>query len=376
MKVVIDDKIPYIKGALEPFAEVIYHTGSKITPGLAKDADALIVRTRTRCNEALLKDSKVKFIATATIGYDHIDTRYCEEHGIVWTNAPGCNAGSVEQYIAAALLTWALEKREKLRDKTIGIVGVGNVGSKVANFCRLLGMNVLLNDPPRARREGATHFKSLGEVIDQSDIVTLHVPFNRTGEDATFHLAGKEFLEAFSGKKLLINSCRGEVSDSQAILNALQKEALGAYIADCWENEPDINLALLQKSYLGTPHIAGYSRDGKANGTQMSIRALSKFFNLGIDQWSPPDVEMPSESTIHLNGSRRDSESIIAEAVLHTYDIEADSDILKHQPHLFEQLRGDYPVRREFGAYSIVCHEVPAEVVTQLSSMGFRVSTA
>ncbi len=371
MKVIIDDKIPYIKGALEPFGEVIYHAGSKITPQLVKDADALIVRTRTLCNAALLAGSQVRFIATATIGYDHIDTHFCEKNGISWTNAPGCNAGSVEQYIAAALLTWALEKREKLRDKTIGIVGVGNVGTRVANLCNLIGMKVLLNDPPRARREGSGAFTPLDTVLQQADIVTLHVPLNRSGADATFHLADSDFLHAFAGKHLLINSCRGEVSDSRAIKAALDSGLLGAYIADCWENEPEIDLELMQSAFLATPHIAGYSRDGKANGTEMSIRALSRFFQLGIDSWSPTGVEPPAEAVIQLNGSRRDEESVIAEAVLHTYDIEADSDTLRDKPHLFEQQRGDYPVRREFGAYDVVCREVPTIVMEKLSSMGF-----
>ncbi len=375
MKVVIDDKIPYIKGALEPYCEVVYYQGSKFTPELIKDADALIVRTRTLCNETLLAGSKVKFIATATIGYDHIDTHYCDDNQIAWTNAPGCNAGSVEQYVAAALLTWGLEKREKLRDKTIGIVGVGNVGTKVANFCNHLGMRVLLNDPPRARKEGSGAFVPLEMILQEADIVTLHVPLNRSGEDSTFHLAGTEFLNTFAGKQLLINTCRGEVSDSYAIKVALANRTLGDYIADCWENEPEIDTELLQSAYLATPHIAGYSRDGKANGTEMSIRALSRFFNLGIDEWTPPGVELPAEPIIHLNGSRRDEESIIAEAILHTYDIESDSDALRDNPHLFEHLRGEYQVRREFRAYTLVCKEVPAMVMEKLYAMGFNIQS-
>ena len=178
MKIIIDNKIPYIKGALEPFAEVIYLPGDKTTPEIVKDADALITRTRTDCNAQLLTGSRVKFIATATIGFDHIDTAFCEQSGISWTNAPGCNSKSVEQYIASALIVMAERKNFSLKEKTIGIIGVGNVGAKVARLCEILGMRVLLNDPPRSRSEGNKGFVNLDELLRESDIITLHVPLN------------------------------------------------------------------------------------------------------------------------------------------------------------------------------------------------------
>ncbi|MCX6309498.1 MAG: erythronate-4-phosphate dehydrogenase, partial [Bacteroidia bacterium] len=189
MKFIIDDKIPYIQGALEPFGEVLYLSGPKTTPEIVKDADAIITRTRTICNEELLAGSSVKIIATATIGFDHIDTDYCDKSGIRWTNAPGCNSKSVEQYIASALFVLAERKGFELKGKTIGVVGVGQVGSKVAKVCELFGMNVLLNDPPRSRKEGEEQFCSLQRILEESDIITLHVPLNLLGEDATFHLA-------------------------------------------------------------------------------------------------------------------------------------------------------------------------------------------
>jgi erythronate-4-phosphate dehydrogenase len=257
MKVVIDDKIPYIKGALEPFADVVYLPGSKTTPEVVKNADAIITRTRTMCNEKLLAGSSVKFIATATIGYDHIDTAYCSQAGIEWTNAPGCNAKSVEQYIASALFTWALERRIKLREKTIGIVGLGNVGSKVARFCEIIGMKVLLNDPPRERAEGSNNFVSLETIQQQADIITFHVPLNMAGEDATFHMSNDLFFGKLARKPLVINSCRGEVFDTNAMKTALKSGVITDIIADCWENEPDIDRELLDMAYLATPHIAG-----------------------------------------------------------------------------------------------------------------------
>lgn len=373
MKVIIDDKIPYIKGALEPFAEVVYLPGSKTTPEVVKDADALITRTRTICNERLLAGSSVKFIATATIGYDHIDTDYCKRAGIAWTNAPGCNAGSVEQYIASALHTWALEKREKLREKTIGIIGVGNVGSKVARFCETLGMKVLLNDPPRERAEGPEKFVPLDAILREADIITFHVPLNLDGTDATWHMAGPDFFGKLAKKPLVINSCRGEVLDTPAVKDALVNGLIAGFIADCWENEPDIDLELLKMAYLATPHIAGYSKDGKANGTRMSVQALSRFFNLDLIDWQPKEIELPDTTEIFMDGSRRDEESVIAEAVLSTYDIESDSDRLKSSPEKFEKFRGDYPVRREFPVYTIHAKNVDKSTIHKLKTIGFRV---
>jgi erythronate-4-phosphate dehydrogenase len=371
MKVIIDNKIPYIKGALEPFANVVYLPGNLTTPGEVRDADALITRTRTICNEQLLSGSSVRFIATATIGYDHIDTEYCRKAGIAWTNAPGCNAGSVVQYIAAALVTWALRKRIKLRGKTIGIVGVGHVGSKVARFCEIMGMKVLLNDPPRERNEGSACFTSLEHILREADIITLHVPLNLEGEDATFHLAGEKFFHSLRRNPLVINSCRGEVTDTEAVINSIKRKTLSGYIADCWENEPEIDSRLLELVELGTPHIAGYSRDGKANGTTMSIRAISRFFNLGIDNWTPSGIEPPDNPVIEISGTGRDEETILAQAILSTYHIESDDLALRTSPALFEKLRGDYPVRREFGSYIIQADNVPAPTLEKLAQTGF-----
>ncbi|MDP4207082.1 MAG: NAD(P)-dependent oxidoreductase, partial [Bacteroidota bacterium] len=186
MKIIIDDKIPYIRGVFEPFAEVHYLSGAATTPEIAHNADALITRTRTICNQKLLENSTVKFIATATIGYDHIDTEWCKSAGIEWTNAPGCNSSSVEQYVLAAILYQAREKGLILKGKTLGVVGVGNVGSKVARVGQLLGMKVLLNDPPRERAEGEGIFTSLDHILEEADIITLHVPLQHEGTDKTF----------------------------------------------------------------------------------------------------------------------------------------------------------------------------------------------
>jgi erythronate-4-phosphate dehydrogenase len=373
MKIISDNKIPYIQGALEPYAEVVYLPGNLTTSDVVKDADALVTRTRTICNREMLEGSKVKFIATATIGFDHIDTDYCEKTGIEWVNAPGCNAESVNQYISSALFSYSIRKDITLKGKTIGIVGVGQVGTRIAKTCETLGMRVLLNDPPRERAEGASHFVSLRTVREQADIITFHVPLNRGGLDNTFHMADEEFVCGLDQKPLLINTCRGEVFDSEAVLNARQADKVSGLIIDCWENEPGLDLQLLELVDYATSHIAGYSKDGKANGTTMSVRAISRFFGLGIDNWEPTGVEPPPHPLINLDGADHSDESILAEAVLSTYQIENDDRALRDNPQLFEQLRGDYPVRREFGSHAIKVKNVQPEVVGKLVKLGFKV---
>lgn len=372
MKIIIDDKIPYINGAFEKVAEVIYLPGAKTTPDIVKDADAIVTRTRTICNKQLLAESSVKFIATATIGYDHIDTDYCDAAGIRWTNAPGCNSKSVEQYIASALMVLAETKKLKLNELCIGVVGVGNVGSKVARLCELLGMTVLLNDPPRQRTEDQAQFVSLDDIKEKADIITLHVPLNMKGEDATYHLADKTFFETLSKKPVLINSCRGEVVETKAVKEALSSGIISDFICDCWENEPDIDLELLAMTTLATPHIAGYSKDGKATGTKMSVHAISDFFGLKLNNWQPSGVELPSEPVIKIDGNGLDEQQIISKAILHTYDIRKDDSLFRSKPSDFEKQRGDYPTRREFPAYTIHPENVNEKTIEKLIMLGFN----
>jgi len=372
MKIIIDDKIPYIKGALEPFAEVIYLPGNKTTSEVVKDADAIITRTRTNCNENLLAGSSVKFIATATIGFDHIDTTFCEKAGITWTNAPGCNSKSVEQYIASALMALAVKKNFAPTKQTIGIVGVGNVGSKVARLCETLGMKVLLNDPPRARAEGGKGFVGLDEILEKADIITLHVPLNMEGEDKTYHLADETFFASVKKKPIIINSCRGEVTETMALKAAFKSGQISGAVIDCWENEPDLDQELLDLVDLGTPHIAGYSKDGKANGTSMSVRALSKFFGLGIDKWKCTNVELPESIEIVLDGTGKSTQQILAEAIFATYDIREDDQRLRNSVGTFEKQRGDYPIRREFPTFSILCKINNIKTINKLKQLGFK----
>ena len=354
MKVVCDSAIPFLKGALEPYCQVVYANGSEINRELVMDADALIIRTRTRCNADLLEGTGVRFIATATIGYDHIDTQWCESHGITWTNAPGCNSWSVQQYIGSLLVTMSRTLGFSFREKTIGVVGVGNVGSKVARLAVLLGFRVLLCDPPRARREGSGQFVSLDELISRSNIITLHVPLIRDGEDSTFHMFDDSRLASMNKNQILINSSRGEVVDGAALKNALAQKSILAASLDVWENEPQIDPQLLSLLFTGTPHIAGYSVDGKATGTTMSVQALGKFFDLPCRDWEVTEVPQsvqPSEFSIDTAG--KTPQEVLADAILHTYDIRTDDAALRADTASFEKQRSNYPVRREFPAFCV-----------------------
>lgn len=333
MKFVVDDKIPYIRETLAMLAdEVVYLKGSAIGPDDVRDADALIVRTRTQCDERLLKGSKVQFVGTATIGYDHIDTTWCEQNGIVWTNCPGCNAGSVAQYVESALLTLMGNGQWKMDNAplTLAVVGCGHVGSKVCKIGERLGMRVLVNDPPLEKTmengewkmdNSPLTFVSLDDIAREADIITFHVPL----DDTTRYLANASFFERLKKKPVVINSSRGGVVDEAALMQALDDRKVSRAVIDTWENEPDISRALLNKVYIGTPHIAGYSADGKVNADNMIIEALCRHFNLP----QPPQI-LPPPPTFNA-----------------TYDIMEDCRKLKTHPEMFEEIRGNYPVRRE-----------------------------
>jgi erythronate-4-phosphate dehydrogenase len=372
MRIVADDKIPFLKGALEPYAEVVYIPGKQIKMEMLKDSDALLIRTRTICNENLLEGTSIRFIGTATIGFDHIDTDYCSKNKIIWTNAPGCNSSSVQQYIAAALFRISSEHHFSLKDKTLGIIGVGNVGSKVEKFARSVGMNVLLNDPPRARIEGKKNFHSLNTVLSGSDILTVHVPLNIVGEDQTWHLFNEESFKKIKRGAWFLNSSRGEVTDTYSLKNALYSGMLSGAVIDVWENEPNIDPELLQQAFIATPHIAGYSTDGKANGTSMVVNSLTKYFNLPSENWYPSDVPPPASPYISIDCNNKSDEEIIREAVIHTYNIDKDNSRLRISPQDFEKLRGDYPVRREFTSYTINLKDGTEKVLQTMKSIGFR----
>lgn len=371
MKFVADDKIPFLRGALEQFAEVVYMPGKEINNQALKNADGLLVRTRTKCNEQLLSGTSVKFIGTATIGFDHIDTNYCDKNRIAWTNAPGCNSWSVQQYVTAALLKLSHDHNFPLEGKLLGIVGVGNVGSKVEKAARILGMDVMLNDPPRERKEGKGKFVLLGDILYNADIISLHVPLNIVGEDVTWHLFNEKSFKKMRKGTWLINTSRGEVVDSPALRRALSNDKIKA-VLDVWENEPDIDTNLMHLAFITTPHIAGYSTDGKANGTAMVVNSLCKFFGLPLSDWYPRNVPLPQTTEFMIDCKGRHDNDIIREAVNYSYSIEHDDIKLRLSPGDFERHRGEYPLRREFTSYKIKLKGGNREIRNKLKELGFR----
>ena len=377
IKIVADNKIPFLKGVFEDTAEIEYLNPSDITHETVKYADALIIRTRTNCNAALLDNTNVKFIATATIGFDHIDTEYCNQQNIKWINAPGCNSNSVKQYIASALLIVACKKNINLSEKTIGIVGVGNVGSKVASVAQNFGMKVLLNDPPRERSEGKNNFVGIEKIISESDFISFHVPLIKDGIDKTYHMADESFFKSLKKNVILFNTSRGPVVNNSALKDAITEGRMNAALLDVWENEPNIDIELLNKVDIATPHIAGYSADGKANGTAVSVRGVSEYFNLNIDKcWYPKEIPSPKNlKEITIDCKDKTQQQIFSEAVLYTYDILSDDKTLRGSVQTFEKQRGNYPVRREFNYYTLELKNCNQEIEKKLSDLGFKIKT-
>lgn len=348
MKIVADSKIPYLKGLLETVAqEVVYVPGTEITSEVVRDANVLLTRTRTRCDRALLEGSSVEFIGTATIGTDHIDLDYCRDHGIDVVNAPGCNAPAVAQWVHSTIVHW-LDANKVSAPITVGVVGVGHVGSIVARWAQELGYNILLNDPPLAERLAREpeigdctsalnsplstlnpQLSPLNSILKECDIITFHTPLTADGDYPTWHMCDSAFLKGLKKCRLIINAARGAVCDNEALLNWHGDLAL-----DCWENEPEISRELLDKAFVATPHIAGYSRQGKQRGTAMILEALNRLYGW---QLPLPEVDKP------LLGAT----NVTPELITGSYNPLVDTAALKSAPQLFETLRNTYPLRDE-----------------------------
>ena len=344
MKIVIDEKIPYMKEALEAMGHsVVAKAGSDIDASDVKSAEALFVRTRTFCNAALLDGSSVKFIGTATIGYDHIDADYCSRNAIRWHNAPGCNADAVLQYVQSSIYSWCKKSDMQLDSITLGIVGVGQIGGRVARWAESQGMRVLRNDPPR-EASGEEGFVPLERIAAECDIITFHPTLTRTGAHPSFHLADKAFFDSLQHTPLIINASRGPVVDNCALLAAYREGKIGDIVIDVWEGEPEINLELLEAAFIATPHIAGYSSEGKFNATKIVLQQFADFSGyckeLPITPLPSPDEQIASTGDI-------------ASLLLSIYNPAVDCEALKKAPRLFEELRNNYNFRREPSAYGI-----------------------
>lgn len=330
MKIVIDRAIPFLQGVIEPFAEVIYLDGGNISHDVVMEADALIVRTRTRCNRALLEGSRVQFIATATIGFDHIDIDYCRKHNIEIATSAGCNARGVLQWVSAALALLAKRENFTPQQRTLGIVGVGNVGRLIKEYAEAWGFRTICSDPPREERENLG-FVSLEEVLQQADIVTLHTPLNAT----TRHLVNSENIALLHSGATLINASRGECVATEAT----RRNDL-TYITDVWENEPYIDNDYLAKSLVATPHIAGYSAQGKANATALAVQALARHFDLPLTNWQPSEVKAVTPKIV--------SWEEMCATIEEYCNLENESNRLRNNPEHFESLRNNYHYREEY----------------------------
>ena len=341
VKIVVDDAIPFIQGVLEPYADVLYRPGKEICREDVADADALVIRTRTKCNADLLEGSSVKFIATATIGTDHIDFPYCNSKGNSVRSAAGCNAGGVMNYVFSALYGVASRKSIRLEGEKIGIVGVGNVGRRVDRMAGSLGFKVLKNDPPRMEVEGPDGFCSLDYLLENASVVTLHVPLDET----TRGMADDVFFGKMRPGTIFINASRGEVVDDEALKRAIPK--LGPVIIDTWNNEPCIDRELMGMVDIATPHIAGYSYQGKQNGTAQSVRSLARFFGFEPLYEFFPKTEIIDLETIKLDLKGR-SQGEIASTLQYNYPIFTDDFMFRMHPEDFEKLRSNYQYRREF----------------------------
>lgn len=372
MKILADAHIPYLKGVIEQFGEVEYLPGNLFSHETIKDKDALFVRTVTRFDEKILTNTNVKLICSATIGYDHIDTQYCSENNIAWRTAPGCNANSVEQYVSASLLLLADKYKFDLSTKTIGIIGVGNVGSRVKKACERLGMRVLLNDPPLCEKDvklsQTESFVDIEIIKKEADIITLHTPLTKTGKHKTYHLVDEQFINSLNKKPFIINSSRGSVVSTSALKEALKSGKVSDAVIDCWENEPNIDRELLEMAYIATPHIAGYSADGKWMATKMSLDNFTNFFNIKSSEIEMAKLPQSENKIIDLANIRKEQQ--LAYAVLQTYNPLSDSDKLKANPDKFTWFRSNYTLRREYLAYEV--RNADEDVAKILTKMGFK----
>ena len=376
MQFVVDENIAFAGEDFSQFGDVVLVSGRQITNDILHNAEALIVRSITNVDENLLQDTNIKFVGTATIGTDHIDYNYLDENNIELADAKGCNAESVAEYVFTALLKITIDNKHTLKNKSIGIIGVGNVGSRVAKYAEALGLKVYKNDPPKQRAGKGNNYISLEEVL-QADIITLHVPLNKIGIDKTFHLLDQKKLSKIKEDTIIINTSRGAVVDNKALLDIIDKKHFKV-ILDVWEGEPSINTDLLQKVLIGSAHVAGYSLEGKVNGTKMIYDALCRFTNQQND-WEP---KLPTvENNIIDVSSIRSLDEKLHFIFKQIYNIETDDSEMREMIGMnnesrtahFDKLRKEYPLRREFDNYTILIEETDKQLKDILEAFRFKV---
>lgn len=404
MKIICATNMPFAMEAFSTLGDVRIMEGRDIAAGDVKDVEILALRSTTKVDGGLLEGSKVRFVGTATIGTDHLDLGYFDQAGIRWCFAPGCNANSVSEYVTAALLTLGERHGITLEGKTIGVVGVGNVGSRVVAKARALGMRVLMNDPPRERAEvrsqkaesripesteikanGKTSidvdpFVSLDQVLAEADVITMHVPLTKEGADKTWHLADEGFFTKAKKGLIFLNAARGPVVDSGALVRAMESGQVSHAVLDTWEGEPAYRPELLAKVDVGTPHIAGHSFEGKVMGTVMVYREACRF--LGVPAtWSHEPLMPPAlVPVLEVDAAGRSDEAVLREVVKRLYDIEADDRRFREtavaddkvRAKAFDRLRKDYPERREFHYTTVRVRNVRPQLQAKLEGLGFK----
>ena len=370
MKILVDENMPYARELFSRTGEVVAVPGRPLPEAELRDASALMVRSVTPVNAALLADTPVKFVGTATAGTDHVDQASLQAAGIGFSAAPGCNAIAVVEYVFSALLLLAERDGFALRDRTVGIVGVGNVGSRLQARLEAWGVKTLLCDPPRADRGDTGPFHTLETLVAQADILTFHTPLNKEGRYKSWHLADAALLMALRPDTILINACRGPVVDNAALLEVLKMRGDLRVVLDVWEPEPDLSLDLLARVDIATAHIAGYTLEGKARGTTQVFEAWSAFIGqpqqVALESLLPP----PEFSSITLHGEL--DQATLKRLAHLVYDVRRDDAPLRKaagQPGEFDRLRRQYEERREWSSLQVICDE--AESAALLNQLGF-----
>jgi erythronate-4-phosphate dehydrogenase len=379
MKIIADANIPFVKECFSSIGEVTVIGGREMTPWIVADADILLVRSITPVGVDLLAGSKVRFVGTATIGFDHIDVDFLARKNIGFASAPGSNANSAAEYVIAGLLDTGQKYHLDLEGRSIGIIGVGNVGSRVARKCAAMGMDVYLNDPPLKRQTGDAKYLPLEKLYD-CDFITFHTPLTFDGPDKTYHLADEKFFKSLKGRCVFVNASRGGVVDSSALKSAIKSGRLRAVVLDVWENEPDIDIELLKMVDIGTPHIAGYSLDGKIAGLIMIYKAACEHFAVEPKFDMEDFLPEPSVPELKVNPNIINEQDTLLSAVQKVYRIDKDDTRLRrvldkpaeNRGEHFDGLRKNYHVRREFQNTSVILKDTNARLAGKLIGIGFK----
>lgn len=375
MNILVDENIAYATEAFGTLGKVYKLPGRKITSQHLSDIDCLIVRSVTQINRNLLGSASTSFVGTTTIGTDHFDVNFLKDRGITFSSSPGCNSQAVAEYVFSAILNIASAQKRSLKNKTIGIIGYGNIGKKVVKLCTIIGLKVIINDPPLEETENNFSYSSLNEVL-KADIITLHVPYTSEGKYKTHYLIDKKEIEKIKENTILINTSRGSVVNNEALKNALREKRLST-IFDVWENEPDLSKELLEQIDIATQHIAGYSLEGKVNGTKIIYDKLCKFLDKEIS-WEPK-LPKVSNNVFHYSSNNNlftnlnNFTKVISHLEEDTLELKKATKLnSKELSNYFDKLRKNYKLRREFSNYTILLEKGNIEIEETLNQIGFK----